>query len=169
MDTSGTLTLLYQQHRRKALAIAQRILGDRDEAEDVVQEVFSRLCLRAARFDGRSAYSTWLYRVMVNSSINSLRSRQRRSRLETENQAPANPEQQAIERQMEKQFAAALEQVSPKHRQVLWLREMRGLSYPEIAVELGIPEGTVKSTLNRGRAQMVKILEAAGVERPLSP
>jgi RNA polymerase sigma-70 factor, ECF subfamily len=164
MNASAGLSSLYRQHRRKALAIAQRILGDRDEAEDVVQEVFSRLCLREPNFDGRSAYSTWLYRVMVNSSINSLRSRKRRSKLETERNAPLSPEQQAIGRQMEEKFLSALQGVSKKHRQVLWLREMRGLSYPEIAAHLGIPEGTVKSTLNRGRAQVLKIMERQGID-----
>jgi RNA polymerase sigma-70 factor, ECF subfamily len=153
---------LYRQHRARALAIARRILGDADEAEDVVQDVFSRLCLKSARFDGKSAYSTWLYRIMVNSSINSLRSRQRRGRLETLPQSVPSPEDAAIGAQMKDRFTDALSEVSEQHQQVLWLRELRGLSYPEIAQLLRVPEGTVKSALNRGRARLMEILAERG-------
>jgi RNA polymerase sigma-70 factor (ECF subfamily) len=153
---------LYRQHRARALAIARRILGDADEAEDVVQDVFSRLCLRPVRFDGKSAYSTWLYRIMVNSSINSLRSRQRRGRLEAAPQAAISPEAAAIGREMKDRFTDALSEVSEQHQQVLWLRELRGLSYPEIAQMLHVPEGTVKSALNRGRTKLLEVLERRG-------
>ncbi len=74
---------LYQQHRRRALAIARRILHDADEAEDVVQEVFVRLYSQNFRFDGKAACGTWLHRILVNSSINCLRARKRRAKLES--------------------------------------------------------------------------------------
>ncbi|MFZ5471072.1 MAG: RNA polymerase sigma factor [Myxococcota bacterium] len=157
------ISYLYRQHRRKALAIARRILGDTDEAEDVVQEVFSRLCFHRVRFDGKAAYSTWLYRVMVNSCINSLRARRRRSRLSSPPATPLTPEQAAIGTELGALFADALSEVSEQHQQVLWLRELRGLSYPEIAQLLRIPEGTVKSALNRGRARVQQVLEKMGV------
>lgn len=160
--TPPTVTQLYRRHRGRALAVARRILGDTDEAEDVVQEVFIRLCLTPGGFDGRAAYSTWLYRVMVNSSINTLRSARRRARLRTEGAPPLTPEQAAIGSEMKQLFQRALAEVSERHQQVLWLREVRGLSYPEIAALLQIPEGTVKSALNRGRAQVQEILEERG-------
>jgi len=157
-----TVTQLYRRHRGRALAVARRILGDADEAEDVVQEVFIRLCLTPTLFDGRSAYSTWLHRVMVNSSINTLRSARRRARLRLDSLPPLTPEQQAIGRELEQRFREALEEVSEQHQQVLWLREVRGLSYPEIAALLHIPEGTVKSALNRGREKVHAVLERRG-------
>ena len=122
------------------------------------------LALRPAKFLGRAAVSTWLYRVMVNSSINSLRSKQRRSRLETAPQAPPDPEEAAINTQMRERFVTALSEVSEQHRQVLVLRELRGLTYPEIAALLKVPEGTVKSALNRGRTRVLAVLDQRGHE-----
>ncbi len=158
------LSDLYRRHRRKALAIAQRILRDADDAEDVVQEVFSRLWAKAAHFEGTAAYTTWLHRVMVNSSINTLRSRRRREHLKENRDAPLSPEQAAIGVQLQAHFNGALAEVSEQHRQILWLREMRGLSYPEIAALLHIPEGTVKSALNRGRTHLAQLLKERGVD-----
>ncbi|MBI3185213.1 MAG: sigma-70 family RNA polymerase sigma factor [Myxococcales bacterium] len=153
---------LYRQHRHRALAIARRILGDCDEAEDVVQDVFSKLCLERVRFDGKAAYSTWLYRIMVNSSINSLRSRRRRARLESRPGRPLGPEESFAGREIQRLLSEALSELTEQHRTMLWLRELRGLSYPEIAQLLGVPEGTVKSALNRGRARLLEVLERKG-------
>src|SRR5207237_1548810 len=97
-----------------------------------------------------------------NSSINSLRSRQRRGKLEAEPQGTVSPEQAAIGHQLEQRFIDALRGVSEQHQQVLWLRELRGLSYPEIAQLLRVPEGTVKSALNRGRARLLDLLASRG-------
>lgn len=155
---------LYRQYRTRALAIARRIVGDADDAEDVVQDVFTRLAQRPSGFDGRSSCSTWLHRVMVNSSINWLRARKRRERLHHEPEAPTSPESQAVGTEMQRHFEEALEKVSEQQRQVLWLREMRGHSYPEIAAMLHIPEGTVKSTLHRGRQRAMAELEERGQE-----
>lgn len=159
---SAQVSQLYQRHRARALAIARRILRDADEAEDVVQEVFLRLYVAPARFDGKAAYSTWLFRVMVNSSINSLRASRRRARLRTDGDAPLTPEQLAGGRELKRRFQEALESVGERHQQVLWLREVRGLSYPEIARLLAIPEGTVKSALNRGRQRVMEVLQQRG-------
>lgn len=159
---SAQVSQLYQRHRARALAIARRILHDADEAEDVVQEVFLRLYVTPARFDGKAAYSTWLFRVMVNSSINSLRANRRRARLRSEGDAPLTPEQLAGGRELKRRFHEALQTVGERHQQVLWLREVRGLSYPEIARLLGIPEGTVKSALNRGRQRVMEVLRLRG-------
>jgi RNA polymerase sigma-70 factor (ECF subfamily) len=158
------ISQLYRRHRAKALAIARRIVGDSDDAEDVVQDVFIRLCGSGdgGCFEGKAAYTTWLYRVMVNSSINSLRSRRRRERLAPDSEQPLTPEEEAIGSELGRIFRSALAEMSERHQQILWLREMRGMSYPEIAALLRIPEGTVKSALNRGRTQVQGILERLG-------
>ncbi len=156
------LSHLYRQHRMRALAVARRILGDGDEAEDVVQDVFLRLCQHPAKFLGRAAVTTWLHRIMVNSSINSMRSRRRRGRLESSAEGPTNPEEAAIREEFRRRFLAALDEVSDQHRDVLVLRELRGLSYPEISRVLGVPEGTVKSSLNRGRARLLAVMDRRG-------
>jgi RNA polymerase sigma-70 factor (ECF subfamily) len=162
MDAVLPVSDLYRQHRSRALAIARRILNDRDEAEDVVQEVFSRLCLKPLSFEGRARCTTWLHRIMVNSAINRLRSRRRQANLFTETAAPLSPEEGAIASESRARFEHALSQVSEQHRQVLWLREVRGYSYPEIAALLRIPEGTVKSAINRGRNRVLELIEREG-------
>lgn len=164
MDTAALppISVLYQKHRRRALAIARRILGDSDEAEDVVQDVFSKLCFQAVRFDGKAAASTWLHRIMVNSSINSLRARKRRGRLETPPNPAEDPLESTLNDERHRLFLEALTQLSEQHRAVLTLRELRGFSYPEIARLLQLPEGTVKSALNRGRTRLVEVMERQG-------
>ncbi len=154
---------LYRRHRARALRIARRILKDPEDAEDVVQDVFIRLWRAPVRFYGKAAYTTWLFRVMVNSSINNLRSRKRRARLRSELSPSTDPEQAAIGRELHRIFEAALREVSAQHAQVLWLRELRGKSYLEIAELLKMPEGTVKSALNRGRSHVQALLAAQGI------
>ncbi|MFZ5445330.1 MAG: RNA polymerase sigma factor [Myxococcota bacterium] len=155
MSALPPMTELYREHRRRALAIARRILRDADEAEDVVQEVFVRLFSQNVRFDGKAAYTTWLHRILVNSSINSLRAKKRRGRLESPLSPAEDPEEKAVGNQRHAMFLEALEHLSEQHRQVVTLRDLRGYSYPEIARMLGLPEGTVKSALNRGRTRLM--------------
>jgi RNA polymerase sigma-70 factor (ECF subfamily) len=158
MTALPPMSELYRTHRRRALAIARRILHDSDEAEDVVQEVFVRLHSQNVRFDGKAAYSTWLHRILVNSSINSLRARKRRSRLESTISAPRDPEETAVENQQQRIVLEALAHLSQQHQLVITLRDLRGFSYPEIARLLDLPEGTVKSALNRGRTRLMERL-----------
>ncbi len=164
MTALPPMTELYRQHRRRALAIARRILRDNDDAEDVVQEVFARLHSANVRFDGKAAYTTWLHRILVNSSINSLRARKRRGRLESTLPAPRDPEEAAVDSQQHAQFLEALEHLSEQHRLVVTLRDLRGFSYPEIARMLGLPEGTVKSALNRGRTRLLARIASSDAE-----
>jgi RNA polymerase sigma-70 factor (ECF subfamily) len=155
MSALPPLPELYRRHRRRALSIARRILRDADEAEDVVQEVFARLHSRNVRFDGKAAYTTWLHRVLVNSSINSLRARRRRGKLETPLPAPDDPETCAVGNERHALFLEALEHLSEQYRLVVTLRDLRGYSYTEIARMLNMPEGTVKSALHRGRTRLL--------------
>lgn len=162
---------LYASHRARALYTARRILGDTDDAEDVVQEVFSRLFRNPeAAFQGSAAYSTWLHRVMVNSCINWLRGKRRRQKLASDPSvgpsALPSPESQLVGKQMQREFERGLTALTPRQRQIVWLREMRGLAYPEIARLLDIPEGTVKSTLNRGRLALLEQLRVNGAVEP---
>ena len=149
---------LYARHRARALAIARRILRDPAEAEDLVQEVFSRLWNGELPFQGRASCGTWLYRVMVNRSINGLRARRRRARLELCPLEVVDPESAAAARERFRQVVGTLGQLSSQHRELLILRELHGLSYPEIALRLGIPEGTVKSALSRARERLEQLL-----------
>lgn len=152
---------LYRQHRQRALAVVRRIVKDADEAEDVVQDVFVRLYSRDVHFDGKAACTTWLHRILVNSSINSLRARQRRGKLESPEGVGDDPEAKAVHNQRHERLLAALEHLSEQHRLVVTLRDVRGYSYPDIARMLGLPEGTVKSALNRGRTRLAQVMAEA--------
>lgn len=170
VSTLPPFSELYAAHRDRALTIARRILGNADDAEDVVQEVFSRLFRNPeAAFRGHAAYSTWLHRVMVNSCINWLRGKRRRQKLSSDpSVGPSDlpsPEAHLVGKQMQREFERALSALTLRQRQIVWLREMRGLAYPEIARLLEIPEGTVKSTLNRGRHALLEELKATGAYR----
>lgn len=153
---------LYRLHRRRALAIVTRIVKDSDDAEDVVQEVFARLSIQKVRFDGKAACSTWLHRILVNSSINALRAQKRRGKLESGPGEADDPLEQVLHGERHQQFLDALSTLSAQHQQLLTLRELRGLSYPEIARVLRLPEGTVKSALNRGRARLAVAMAKLG-------
>lgn len=151
MSPLPPLSELYQKHHRRAVALARRILRDSDEAEDVVQDVFVRIWALGAPFKGTAAYTTWLHRVLVNSSINSLRSRRRRGRLTSSIASSVGPEEAVVNHQEHALLVQAMSRLSEQHRQVVTLRDLWGYSYPEIAHTLGLPEGTVKSALNRAR------------------
>ncbi len=159
MGALPDITELYELHRRRALSIARRIVKDSDEAEDVVQDVFVRLFSRDVNFDGNAAPTTWLHRVMVNSSINSLRASKRRGTLECPLAGDHDPLTQTIDKEQHTRLLQAIDTLSEQHRMVVTLRDVRGYSYPEIARMLGLPEGTVKSALNRARARLAKALQ----------
>lgn len=166
MSALPPLTDIYRKHRRRAVAVAQRILRDADDAEDVVQEIFVRLCAQGMRFDGASAYTTWLHRVLVNSSINHLRARRRRGKLSSPLFGPESPEETLVDHEEHRLLLSALGELSEQHRQVVTLRDLQGFSYPEIARRLGVAEGTVKSALNRGRASLLRRVRAMTLDQP---
>jgi RNA polymerase sigma-70 factor (ECF subfamily) len=159
MSALPPLSVLYRQHHRYALAVVSKILRDADEAEDVIQDVFVRLLSRPCPFDGQSAYRTWLHRILVNASINALRSRSRRGRLNCPVWEPENPAEVAEAHEHQAQFLHALGMLSPQHQLVVTLRDIRGYSYPRIAQLTGLPEGTVKSALNRARTRLLGLCQ----------
>jgi RNA polymerase sigma-70 factor, ECF subfamily len=132
------------------------------------------------RFDGRSQFSTWVYRVAVNASLDELRRRRRRPEpgLEDDGRAGgvsvmaelAGTEQLDPETSADRlDVDAALRRLSPEFRAAVVLRDLCGLDYAEIADVLGVPPGTVRSRIARGRAALVPMLAGnrpSGVDRP---
>ncbi len=155
---------LYRDQRRRSLAIVRRILHDEAEAEDVVQEVFAKLYSQPVQFDGKALCTTWLHRILVNSSINSLRARNRRSRLESPEPACEDPETQVVGKERHERLLGAMEILTEQHRMMITLRDLKGYSYTDIARMLGVAEGTVKSALNRGRTRLMKEVQARSGE-----
>ena len=139
---------LYRTYSGELYGFAVNRLGDRGLAEEVVQDVFTRLWRHAADYDpGRGSVRTWLYGIARNAIVDLERHRARRPPLaareaDTEGAAEDEPIERALLRW---QVQAALERLTPEHREVVRLAHLGGMSVREIAELTGLPEGTVKS------------------------
>ncbi|HEY2899215.1 MAG TPA: sigma-70 family RNA polymerase sigma factor [Polyangia bacterium] len=173
------LERLMTHARPRLLAVALRMVRDHDEAEDVVQESLIKVCRHVTRFEGRSSFSTWLHRIVVNTALDRLRRAPgRRDRLAERDDATGEGAASAVdasdsddsdtpERQYLRAEAAAivhraLERLSPTHRQALALRELDGESYQSIAEIVACPVGTIMSRLFHARRRLAEEL-AVGV------
>jgi len=169
----GALRSVYERHGARVQRLCLRLLGSPADAEDAAQEVFLRLFERAASFDGRARFSTWLHRLTVNLCLHRLeRERLRATGALPEDGALVDPGDSPAETLGRREASAELERLlarlSGEHRAVLVLRELEGLSYQEIAATLAIPAGTVMSRLARAREQLLHLAAPARDEtRPV--
>ena len=150
---------LVARHRDRAINTAYRFLGNPRDAEDVAQEVFIKVYRGLPDFRATSSFSTWLYRITVNTCKNELRHRSRRpTLLEPDLESlgillPTVPsaERAVIAREQRDTIQKALDRLSETHREVLILRDAQGLSYEEIADVLGIGLSAAKMRVRRSR------------------
>ena len=159
-------TKLVQEHSRLVHRVALRVLG-REDAQDASQEVWIRVWRNIKGFRGESAFSTWLYRITMNTCL-SVRQREARreerevggetSYLSEPTGGDADPEAVTLSVERRDEIQAALGHVRAEHRAALVLRHMEGLSYAEIAEVLEVPDGTAKGWVSRGRAAMLVAL-----------
>jgi RNA polymerase sigma-70 factor, ECF subfamily len=141
------LVRCYQAHVWRFL---RHLLGDAALAEDVTQETFLRLYRRLPTFAGRSAFSTWVFRIARNAGVDALRAARRHERLLAE--LPPPPPGPAPDARVE--LMAAVASLSPKLREALLLVEVFGFTYREAAGVLAVPEGTVKSRVFQARVKL---------------
>jgi RNA polymerase sigma-70 factor (ECF subfamily) len=165
---------LVAEHHRMVLSLATSLLGDRDEALDLAQEVFLRVFRTIHRFRGQSALRTWIYRIAVNQARNRQRWWRRRHRgdqvsldehLQRHGDVPAcsnlmAPDRMFANHELAIRLQAALERLPFEQRTAIVLREIEGLSYDEIAFSLQLAVGTVKSRLTRARQALRTELRA---------
>ncbi len=166
-DAFRALVVRYQ---RKVYALALGIVKDPDLAWDVAQEAFVRVHRALPEFEAKSAFSTWLFRIATHLAIDTIR-RERTSRkddLDDVNESDVarggegilatalgnDPRENLLRRELAGKIQGALETLPEKHRTILVLREVEGLSYEELAVRLGIHKGTVMSRLFHARKKM---------------
>jgi RNA polymerase sigma-70 factor (ECF subfamily) len=157
-------TQLVAAHQRMVFTLALNLLGDRDEALDLSQEVFLRVFRTLSSFRAQSALRTWIYRIVINQARNRQRWWRRRHRSEQvsldqhlqqfgdmESKGDVLPDRLLASKETAGRISEAMNRLPFDQRTALILREVDGLRYEEIAFSLGIAVGTVKSRLTRAR------------------
>ena len=158
-------TELVGAHQRMVYQLALHLLGDRDEARDLSQEVFFSVFRTIQNFRGQSALKTWIYRIVINQARNKQRWWRRRHKADQVSldqhvaahgdlRQPGDhtaPDRAYARKELAERLWAALDRLPFDQRTVIVLREIDGLSYEEIAYSLGVAIGTVKSRLTRAR------------------
>jgi RNA polymerase sigma-70 factor (ECF subfamily) len=137
------------------------IVRDEHDARDLAQEGFLKAWRSIHQFEGRSSFYTWLYKLVVNLAIASLRRKGRCAEVELDHAIPSSlpsPRANYQRTEFREHLNAALAKLSPEHRNVIVLKEIEGLQYHEIAKILNISVGTVMSRLFYGRKKLQSIL-----------
>jgi len=157
---------LYNAHGARMKSIALNLLGNTSDAEDAVQETFLKIYRSVDRFKGESAFTTWIYRILVNASYDLMRKRQRRNpevqeaELEpgTLELSAASPADHPLRLTLEN----SLKKLSDRTRTVFLLFEVEGFKHREIAEILNIPEGTSKNLLFEAKKELQRLLWKLG-------
>jgi RNA polymerase sigma-70 factor (ECF subfamily) len=177
-DPSATERLIVK-YQNRIYNIVLKICVDPDDAAELTQETFVKILENLGKFEGRSSFYTWAFRIAVNLTLNYC---QRNARLtvrslDAEEQQYSGPARQALKellsddnspdpeaaaqnRELHEIAIAALNRLDEAHKAVLVLRDIEGMSYARIAEVLGIEIGTVRSRLSRARTKLRDILEA---------
>ena len=153
----AALEALLDRHTDRVHTICRRIVCDPEDALDATQEALIAVARGIAHFDGRAAFTTWLHRIATNAALDELRRRKRRvvttaprSDLpDTGAVAGSSTVEQRVAAKVD--VDAALAQMPEDFRVAVVLRDLCDLDYPEISEVLGVPAGTVKSRISRGR------------------
>ncbi len=164
---------LVSGHERMVYQLALHLLGDRDEALDLSQEVFFSVFRTIGRFRGQSALKTWIYRIVINQARNRQRWWRRRHQADQVSldqhmaahgdlRQPGehtSPDRAYARKELAEKLWTALDRLPFDQRTVIVLREIDGLSYDDIAFSLGVAVGTVKSRLTRARQALRQQLQ----------
>jgi RNA polymerase sigma-70 factor, ECF subfamily len=165
----GAFERLVRRHEQRVFRLLYRMLGTREEAEDATQEVFLSLHRHGKRFRREARFSTFLYRVAANAALNRRRSLGRaRARVEelgrrqlTGDEGPTpgpDPSDALHGARVQEAVQSALQELPKDLRVAVVLFDLEGRPYKEIADVLGVPEGTVKSRIHRGRSALRETL-----------
>jgi RNA polymerase sigma-70 factor (ECF subfamily) len=151
---------LLRRHSALVHAVCRRVLGNADDALDATQDALLSIARKIHLFDGRARFTTWCYRVATNAALDEARRRNRRPRPVEVLGEPAPRDGVPSDTQVADRLDidAALAQLSPDYRAAVALRDLVGMDYAEIAEVLGVPPGTVRSRISRGRAALADLL-----------
>lgn len=163
---------LIKQHQVIAYNIAYRILGDQEDAKDAAQEALIKVFKNLPGFKAESQFSTWLYRIVVNTCTDYMRKHRKITTVSTDKGLETeegtlqtelpdermSPEVVFEQTELKQKVQAAISALPEQNRTVIVLRDVQGMSYDVIASMLDLPVGTVKSRINRGRDMLKKLL-----------
>ncbi|HBN82685.1 MAG TPA: RNA polymerase subunit sigma-24 [Clostridiales bacterium] len=173
---ANAFEMLIMEHERKAYNIAYRFLKNPEDAEDITQEAFLRAFRNIKKFKGQSSFSTWLYRIINNTCIDFVRSKQNKNvdsidktiryegeELELQIPSDENDPVETVETiEISELMKSMLDQLPDDQKMALVLRDIQGFSYQEIVDITGVGMGTVKSRINRGRIALKELIEQKG-------
>ncbi len=172
-DVSAFETLI-EAYQKKVFNLAYRIIGNYDDASDLAQEAFIRIFKSISGFKGQSLFSTWVYRITTNVCLDEIRKRKNKhiQSLDEDIQTDDGemqrqivsddplPDELAEREELRAAINDSLRQLKEEYRIIITLRDIRGMSYEEIAKILDCPTGTVKSRINRARQALKNVLLA---------
>ena len=161
---------IVRQYSRRVYNLCYRFTGNREEAEDLTQEVFLRIFRTLKSYSAaQGAFATWMTSVSRNLLIDHYRRTQKdrltssledeQSHIEEKAAATPPPDRRVARREIGQLLQQALNRLSPELREAVILRDIQELEYREIQAILGVPEGTVKSRINRGRLELARLLK----------
>jgi RNA polymerase sigma-70 factor (ECF subfamily) len=169
---SDAFRLLVEQHSRAIFRLAYRMTGNEEDAEDVVQETFLRAYRQLGKYEARSSFSTWLYRIASNYSLDLIRMRKRHEDKRERGSAEENrdilqsiavdspgPDRIVYSSQVKDRVDAALSQLSAQERTAFVLRHFEGLSIEEIGEALGTGANATKHSIFRAVQKLRRTLE----------
>lgn len=155
-----------EENQAFVFALSYRILGNADDAEDIVQETFIRLWKNISKYRREVKLTTWLYKIVTNLCLDLLKSRRFRERNSKSDLVtgsfvadPGTPEKETFRRELQTIIAELTETLTPKQRIVFVLRDLEGLTVQEICAALSMSPGNVKSNLYYARVSMSEKLK----------
>ena len=172
-DDERAFTELVRRFQSRVCNLIRRVLNDRENVDDLAQEVFVRVHIHRRNYRRGSKFSTWVFTIAANLAKNEIRRRVRRRNwfsLDALQEVlsdsmiqladPTENREQGLEReQLQGEVGRAIATVPEKYRLALVLRDLEGLSYEEISDVLGVPGGTVRSRINRARGMLKRKLQ----------
>ena len=154
---------LMSLHEKRMYAVALRMCGNREDAQDCLQEAMLRIYRSIGSFKGQSSFSTWAYRITMNTCLDELRRKKNKQSTSLDSLldvgwSPTDesnaPERKAIQSELRNTLHAAIRALPEDMRSAIVLRDMQGMVYEEIAQALNVNVGTIKSRISRGREKL---------------